>query len=113
MSALADRIRKSREITVVVGGIKFTGIRATAEQFSEYTIKRTMDAQVARNHITGWDGVVESDLIVGGKDELVAFDPELFSEVIGDKPLWSTEIAVAVLSTAVDLINKKGENSKK
>ncbi len=110
--SLAERIRESRKITIEVGNIKFFGTRATAEQFSAYSINSTLDAQVARNHVTGWEGVKESDLIEGGSKEIVPFKRADFDEVIGDRPDWAGEIAKAVLSDAIDRINKRAENAK-
>lgn len=113
MSSLADKIRESRKITIQVGDIKFYGKRATTEELARYMQAKTLDAEVARYHITGWDGVKESDLIEGGKDDLVKFDRELFFEIIGDKHEWYSEIARAVLDESMRRITERVENEKK
>ena len=111
--SLADKIRESRKITVTIGDLKFTGRRATAEEFARYMQAQTLDAEVSRYHITGWDGVKESDLIDGGKADLVPFNKELFYEIIGDKPEWFGVIAKAVLEDSMRRITERIENEKK
>lgn len=112
--SIADRIREGRKITVEVDGKKFTGTRATFEQFAEYVQDRTTNAQVARNHITGWDGITEADLIESGSSkEAVNFSRELFAEAIADNIDWQVKIADAILADAMKRAQLKADNEKK
>ncbi len=111
--SLADRIREQRKIIVTVGDLKFYGRRGTSEEFAKYSMDRTMDAEVARLHITGWEGVKESDLVDGGTKELIPFDRETFCEVIGDRLEWTAAIVKAVLGDAIKRITDRAANEKK
>lgn len=46
--------------------------------------------QTVQTHVTGWDGVLESDLLgANGSNDKVAFDQLLFQAWIEDRPdLW-------------------------
>ena len=111
--SLAERLREQRKITVRVGSVTFYARRATIEEFSKYSLDRTLDAEVARLHVTGWDGVRECDLIDDGSTDIVQFDRETFYEAIGDKPEWFSAIAKQVLDEAIKRLTSKAENEKK
>lgn len=111
--SLAERLREQRKITVRVDNATFYARRATIEEFSRYSIDRTLDAEVARLHVTGWDGVKECDLIDDGSKEVIPFDREAFIEAIGDKPEWFNAIAKQVLDEAIKRLTSKAENEKK
>lgn len=111
--SLADKIRKSREITVNIGDKVFTGQRATPEQLGVYLANDLHQADVARRHITGWSNVTENDLYEDGGNSNVPFDKELFDLIIGDKPEWYSKIFQEVTIRAIEIINGKAENEKK
>lgn len=111
--SLADRLREQRKVTVKVGDLTFYARRATIEEFSRYALDRTLDSEVSRLHVTGWDNVKESDIIDSGNKEIIPFDREAFIEVIGDKPEWFAAIAKEVLADAVKRITEKVSNEKK
>ena len=88
MSALLDRLRKSRERVVDVesGRIKLT-IRRPAELDYIHMIRAAeADADIARQIVVGWSGVVESDIVSSGGDVEVAFDAALCADWIADRP---------------------------
>lgn len=111
--SLAEKIREQRKITVKVGHITFTGVRATTEEYSKYATMQMMDAEVARRHITDGTGLKESDFIDGGEKTEIAFNKSDFDLVVGDKPEWYGLIAKAVLTDAINRINERVENEKK
>ena len=111
--SLADKLRANRRITVKVGDATFTGTRATPEQFSRYATQASTDAEVCRVHITGWEGVKESDLLEGGSDELIEFDRDDFSEAIGEKPEWYKQIVAEILKDATERFTQRQDNEKK
>jgi len=110
--SLPDKIRKSRESSVIVGDVTFTIRRATTEEMYTYYAKDLSFAEICRRHVTGWSGVKESDLLDGGKKEIVDFSKEVFDEVIGDRQDWWKEISNKVLEDAQNRITAKAENEK-
>lgn len=113
MSTLADKIRAARQIEIKVGGITFTGRRATNEEFSDYYRNDVSLAEVARRHINGWAGVKESDLIPGGSDDGVKFERDLFNEVIADQQDWWMPIYQEIIRDAIERAEQKAESKKK
>lgn len=111
--SLADKLRSARKIEIKVGDATFFGTRATPEQFSRYATQAATDAEVCRVHIDGWSGVKESDLIDGGSDEVIKFNREDFSEVIGEKPDWYKPIVAKILEDAQERFMVRKENEKK
>lgn len=97
MTTLVEKIRQKRRFEVQVDHITFTGSLPTTEQFFVYGRESVTDAEIARKCVDGWRGVTESDLIEDGGDDVIAFDKELFNEVIGDKPEWWRPISDLVI----------------
>lgn len=110
--SLAERIRESRKITIEVGNIKFFARRATEDETIQYHTNDTRNIDIAINHVTGWEGVKESDLIDGGSKELIQFDQDSFNEAIKDRADWALEIAKVVFNKGYERINKRAENAK-
>ena len=113
MSSLVEKLRESRKVEVKVGDITFTGIRATIEQALTYNGDQISDAEICRRHITGWDGVKESDVFGGSDKQPVAFDKNLFNEVIGDNMEWWVAIAPKIIEDALNRLKERGDNTKK
>ena len=111
--SIAEKIRKSREISIKVGSITFTGIRATFDEYAKYVNNSVYNGDVCKLHITGWDGVKESDILDDGVDKIIPFDKEAFDEIIVDKPEWSGEIVKALSDRAVNGAAARTENEKK
>lgn len=112
MSAIADRIRKSRRFSFKIGDVTLFGSRASLEQALQYNNRQLSDAQICRNHIVDWDGVKESDLIDGGSDLTIPFDRDDFSEVIGNKKEW-WPFAGEIVKDALDRVTERQDNQKK
>jgi len=111
--SIAEKIRKSREITIKVDGITFTGVRATFDEYAKYVNNSTYNGDVAKNHITGWDGVKESDILDDGSEKVILFDKEIFDEIIVDKPEWSGPIVKELFDRARNGKAARAENEKK
>jgi hypothetical protein len=112
MSSVAEKLREARKIEIKIGEITFTGTRATPEQYSRYFNASCTDAEVCRSHITGWDGVKESDLIDGGKKELKPYNREDFFEAIGEKPDWYKPLAEGIIKNAKEYFENKAKVEK-
>jgi hypothetical protein len=83
MSALAEKIRKSREKLVPVGGFDFTIRRPTDMDMMEFSRSRNPADLV--QFIVGWDKVKELDLLPGGDGHPVPFDADACSEWLADR----------------------------
>lgn len=111
--SIAEKIRKSREITIKVGDATFNGVRCTFDEYAKYVNNATYNGDVAKNHITGWSGVKESDILDDGEDKIIAFDKETFDEIIVDKPEWSGAIVKELFDRARNGSAARTENEKK
>lgn len=109
---LVERLRAAREARVDVGPGKQLRLRRPLEahmhKLREITVERVAE------HVVGWEGVTEQDLLppgVGGSDA-AEFSPELIVEVLADKPDW----AQAAVAKLVEMVNAhfaaKGEAAK-
>lgn len=88
-----ERLRKNRELKVVVGRWTFTARRPTDVEAAPIFDPKTNTtlADVARDYVIGWDGVVEDDVIGGGGTDPVPFSLELWREWSSDRPdIWET-----------------------
>lgn len=55
-------------------------------------------------YVTGWEGFTEATLLgaaIGG-DDVVAFDKDLWAEVVGDNLEWQSKVARAILDAVVE-----------
>ena len=111
--SIAQKLADQKKLTIAVEGVTFSARRATVEEFARYAMDRVSDAEVARIHVTGWDGVKESDLLDDGGKDAVPYDRALFEQAIGDKPDWYAEIAKQVMDHAIKYLKSKAENEKK
>jgi len=111
--SIAQKLADQKKLTIVVEGVTFSARRATVEEFARYATERVSDAEVARVHVTGWDGVKESDLLDDGGKDAVPYDRALFEQAIGDKPDWYSVIAAQVMDHAIKYLKNKAENEKK
>lgn len=112
MSDLKDRLRKARQIEIKVGGVTFTAMRYTGEQWSQYVRDDTTTAEICRRHVIGWSGVKEKD-IFGEGDKAVPFDRELFNEAIADRLDWAKAIIVEMGNQYVDYNDRCVKEVKK
>lgn len=113
MSNLAEKIRAARNISIKVGNITFTGTRCTAEDVLDSQKTGGSLSDLCRNHITGWHGVTEADVIEGGSKDLVEFDKEAFDLLIGDRSDWFQEIGPALYKDTVAHHEARNKKEKK
>ncbi len=83
MSALSEKIRRSREIRVEAGGKVFIVLRPTTMDMIELQGKSA--ARAILPHIIGWEGVTGLDLYPGGDGALVGFDADACAEWLSDR----------------------------
>ena len=83
MSALAEKIRKSRESVIEAGGFQFTIRRPTDMEMVEFYQKR--DPKQLLRFVVGWGRVRELDLFPGGDPHPAKFDPEACEEWLSDR----------------------------
>ena len=90
MASVADKIRRSREFEREINGWKLRLRRPTDWEAQKLFNQDQADAlEVATGFVIGWKGVKESDIVNAGGSDEVAFDEDLWSEVIADRPeLW-------------------------
>lgn len=111
--SIAEKLAEQKKLTITIGSVEFLARRATVEEFARYATERVSDAEVARLHVIGWNGVKESDLLDEGKADAVPYSASLFDQVIGDKPDWYSVIAQRVMDHAIKYLQSKAENEKK
>jgi hypothetical protein len=67
-----------------------------------------------REFVVDWDGFTEANILgpeIGG-DMTVAFDRELFEEMVKDDVSWVGKVAQAILDSVVEHINSKDATAK-
>jgi len=112
MASLSERIASARKMTITVGHMTFHATRPTIEEFAALHRDKVKDPDIARRYITGWDNVLESDLLPGGSSDPVAFDPALWNEAIADMPkVWSA-ICAQIAAAAESFLASAGSNEK-
>lgn len=82
-SKLAEKIRKSREKLVPVGGYDFTIRRPTDLDMMGFS--RSSNPLDLARFVVGWDKVKELDLLPGGDGHPVPFDADACSEWLADR----------------------------
>ena len=91
MSALAESIRRQREVRLPVGRFVFIVRRPTQLQMDE--IRGTLvggsnraKARALFPFVVGWEGVTEGDLVNGAPAHPVPFDADACAEWLEDAP---------------------------
>ena len=92
MSALADKIRKSREKVIPVGGYDFTIRRPTDMDMMEFSKSRNPSDLI--KFVVGWDKVKELDLLPSGDGHPAPFDADACAEWFSDR----TDLMVPVIN---------------
>ena len=96
MSALAEKLRRARQTTVMVGPHSYTVTRPTDADAA--TLGTLTVLEIVRRFTVNWNGVTELSLgIPGGSDVPVQFDAELFAEWIADQPACWGPLADAIV----------------
>jgi hypothetical protein len=90
---LQAQLIKARETKVTVGRMTFTIRRPTEMELIRMRRPGSdsveVNLQTLQTHVTGWDGVLESDIVHGGASDPQQFDPELYRQWIEDRrDLW-------------------------
>lgn len=83
MSALSEKILRSRESVVPAGGFKFTIRRPTDLDMIEFS-KARRPADLVR-FVVGWKDVTHGDLYPGGDGAPATFDAEACAEWLADR----------------------------
>lgn len=110
MSALGDKIRKSRESVIEVGGVKLTIRRPTEIDMMEVRAVGTQRAVF--RFVVGWDGMTEGVMIEGGDPHPLPFDQDACAEWLSDNPEHFATVVNAVLTAYADR-GKTLEEAKK
>ena len=96
-NALITRLRKQRELKVVVGKFTFTARRPTDVEMIDIGRAGLQWQGMAERFVVDWENVTEDDIIGGGGSDKPAFSPELWAEWCADRPDFWEPIATALL----------------
>ncbi len=94
---LINRLRKQREVKVVVGHMHFIALRPTSEQMLQWHRNGASDATVASECVIGWSGVTEDDIAGGGGTDQVPFSRPLWEAWCPDRHDFWAPITAAVM----------------
>jgi hypothetical protein len=90
MSPLLEKLRRSRETNVEVGGHNFTIKRPTDFDLGELAEVGYTAKEVLKKFVVDWPGMQEIDIIPGGDPILVKFDADVFAEWVSEqKETWT------------------------
>lgn len=107
-------MRRARKGTVEVNGHTFMFHRPTDIQMAEIGRVGTVNKHnVVRDHVFNWEGVKESDLFPGGRDEDVAFDVEAWAEMLSDNMTMWDPIYNAIMEAYVKHADARDDAVKK
>lgn len=95
MSALSEKIRRSREIRVDSCGKIFVVLRPTTMDMIELQGKNA--ARAILPYVIGWEGVTGIDLYPGGDGAPVPFDADACAEWLTDRVDILAQIAQAAV----------------
>lgn len=112
MATLAEKIRESRRLEIIVDGVTFFCTRPTVDDFYAAVQKSSRDVFICKSYVVGWNGMKESQLIPGGSEEEVAFDANLWAEAIPDLPNFYTPLAKQIFKAVTDFIAARAEQKK-
>ena len=113
MSALANKIRKAREFTRTIEGWNLRLRRPTDAEAAKIIGREQADAlEVATTYVIGWEAVTEADLVKSGSSDPVAFDADVWAEVVADTPALWEPISTAVIDAWVSHNDKREDRSK-
>jgi hypothetical protein len=97
MSALADKIRMSRQVKVELGGFSIYVRRPTSLEMHEIKGSKITQREILSKFVTGWEGVKEMDLYSGGTSELVPYDKDACDEFLADNPMHWNKLTGTIL----------------
>ena len=96
MSALADRIRRAREVRIPCGHFTIIAQRPTPLEHEE-RIRHGSPARGILSFVCGWEAVTESDIILSGDPHPLPFDHDACSEWLADRPDLFAKVAEALV----------------
>lgn len=111
--ALLAALKRRRENSVEVApGKKVSFTRPPESEMGDMLISKpgektgvwVITIDHVKKYATGWSGITEADILgaaVGASDE-VAFDSDLWAEMVGDNIEWVTKVANGILKSIVD-----------
>ena len=85
MSALANKLRRAREVRIPCGHFTLIAQRPTPLEHEE-RIRNGNPARGILSLVIGWEDVTEADLIPGGDPHPLPFDAEACAEWLADRP---------------------------
>lgn len=94
---LVEKIRKARETKVEAGGFTFVVRRPTDVEMME--LRGTGSVARLFPFVVGWEGVKELDLIPGGDPHPLAFDADVCTEWLSDRPDLFGPLVEQILSS--------------
>lgn len=96
MSALEERLRKARTLTVECGEIKLSVLRPTVFEYQE-KLRGPAPARGLASLVTGWDGATELSLTGSGAPHPLPFDSDACAEWLMDRPVFFRKVMTAVV----------------
>lgn len=110
MSALADKIRRTRESKVTVGDHVFIIRRPTELQWAEEA--ETLDARALLKYVVGWEGITEMDMMPGGAAHPVEFSEQAAYEWLSDRLDILMPLATAIVENFARHLEAKDKRLK-
>jgi len=118
MSALIKRLREARMQWIdLEEGKQVRIIRPTEVELVQHFVKGNQISaglDHAVRHVVDWKGFTEADILgagIGASDPL-AFDAELWAEVVSDRIEWVKEVSQAIVKLVVDHQEKTAQDTK-
>ena len=102
MSALSEKIRKAREVTVEAAGFSFTVRRPTDLEMIE--LRKNTIGRAILPFVVGWGTVSELDILGTGTPHPLDFDPVACADWLEDR--------VDILSAVVEAVFKSYEEHR-
>lgn len=96
MSALADKLRRARELRIPCGTFTLIALRPTPLEHQE-RIRNGNPARGILSFVVGWEGVTEADLIQNGDPHPLQFDSEACVEWLSDRPDLFAKVAESLV----------------
>jgi hypothetical protein len=93
--SLIEKLRRSRERVVDVGGYSFTVRRPT--DLEAIALRGAAGIDDLLVYVVGWKGIKEIDIVPGGNATDVAFDAALAAEWLADRPDLLQPLAEAIM----------------
>lgn len=98
MSALANKLRRAREVRIPCGHFTLIAQRPTPLEHEE-RIRNGNPARGILSLVSGWEGVTEADLLPNGDPHPLPFDAEACAEWLADRPDLFARVAEALVES--------------